>query len=418
MSDSTVVGESYRWRNEGSPVLPPVTSLYPDHEPETFQSDHARAWSISSQNPTYSNAPSWTSPKDIENNEHLDHRTRKRNREEVGDPHPQTRTKRTWSELNRYIASDAYGLHDSDVDTILDCAADISGTLGQRPPGGHDRNPRHISPISSPVEPSADGRSRSDSRGSFSDLQAHDLDRLVNKASQVVDIFEKAKKRIATSSGPSTPLPTISLSGNDLDQARSQVETMDELAEISLQRRAIAMAGARSKPDLGTSSISMFRYADNSKKKYKRAGTEKLQCHSCKSTETPEWRKGPMGPRTLCNACGLIWAKLARKKNQSSDRFKLSKDSAPSCKLEYDSTPVAITDPEPKRQQPEPMAYSNSSSQGSLEAIASGPPSRKNSDSDLLQYSLVETDFCRQNTHHSRTGGSRGDKFKLSFLLD
>ncbi|KAI9495025.1 hypothetical protein BDB00DRAFT_266844 [Zychaea mexicana] len=36
------------------------------------------------------------------------------------------------------------------------------------------------------------------------------------------------------------------------------------------------------------------------------------QCHSCQSTETPEWRKGPMGPRTLCNACGLIWAKLAR----------------------------------------------------------------------------------------------------------
>ncbi|RUS16422.1 hypothetical protein BC937DRAFT_91228, partial [Endogone sp. FLAS-F59071] len=27
-----------------------------------------------------------------------------------------------------------------------------------------------------------------------------------------------------------------------------------------------------------------------------------------------EWRKGPLGPRTLCNACGLIWAKLSRKK--------------------------------------------------------------------------------------------------------
>ncbi|KAI8996783.1 hypothetical protein BDB01DRAFT_768478 [Pilobolus umbonatus] len=28
-------------------------------------------------------------------------------------------------------------------------------------------------------------------------------------------------------------------------------------------------------------------------------------CHSCNSCETPEWRKGPLGPRTLCNACGL-----------------------------------------------------------------------------------------------------------------
>ncbi|KAJ8664034.1 hypothetical protein O0I10_000312 [Lichtheimia ornata] len=41
-------------------------------------------------------------------------------------------------------------------------------------------------------------------------------------------------------------------------------------------------------------------------------------CHSCHTTETPEWRKGPMGPRTLCNACGLIWAKLSR--NQRDER--------------------------------------------------------------------------------------------------
>ncbi|ORE03329.1 hypothetical protein BCV72DRAFT_244483 [Rhizopus microsporus var. microsporus] len=37
-----------------------------------------------------------------------------------------------------------------------------------------------------------------------------------------------------------------------------------------------------------------------------------LKCHSCQSTETPEWRKGPLGPRTLCNACGLIWTKLCK----------------------------------------------------------------------------------------------------------
>lgn len=26
-------------------------------------------------------------------------------------------------------------------------------------------------------------------------------------------------------------------------------------------------------------------------------------CLGCGATETPEWRRGPMGPRTLCNAC-------------------------------------------------------------------------------------------------------------------
>lgn len=29
------------------------------------------------------------------------------------------------------------------------------------------------------------------------------------------------------------------------------------------------------------------------------------RCHSCQTTETPEWRRGPDGARTLCNACGL-----------------------------------------------------------------------------------------------------------------
>lgn len=35
-------------------------------------------------------------------------------------------------------------------------------------------------------------------------------------------------------------------------------------------------------------------------------------CLGCSATSTPEWRRGPMGPRTLCNACGLVYAKLVR----------------------------------------------------------------------------------------------------------
>ncbi len=39
-------------------------------------------------------------------------------------------------------------------------------------------------------------------------------------------------------------------------------------------------------------------------------------CQACGTSETPEWRRGPDGARTLCNACGLHYAKLVRKRMQ------------------------------------------------------------------------------------------------------
>ncbi|EFQ97635.1 NsdD protein [Nannizzia gypsea CBS 118893] len=41
------------------------------------------------------------------------------------------------------------------------------------------------------------------------------------------------------------------------------------------------------------------------------------RCHSCNRAETPEWRRGPDGARTLCNACGLHYAKLTRKQGMN-----------------------------------------------------------------------------------------------------
>ncbi|KAJ3776809.1 white collar photoreceptors-like protein [Lentinula raphanica] len=50
------------------------------------------------------------------------------------------------------------------------------------------------------------------------------------------------------------------------------------------------------------------------KKKLKKMHpTEQYVCVTCGRTDSPEWRKGPLGPKTLCNACGLRWAKQMRK---------------------------------------------------------------------------------------------------------
>jgi len=50
------------------------------------------------------------------------------------------------------------------------------------------------------------------------------------------------------------------------------------------------------------------------KKKLRKVHTgEQYVCITCGRTDSPEWRKGPLGPKTLCNACGLRWAKQMRK---------------------------------------------------------------------------------------------------------
>ncbi|KAJ2615556.1 hypothetical protein H4S08_001182 [Coemansia sp. RSA 1365] len=51
------------------------------------------------------------------------------------------------------------------------------------------------------------------------------------------------------------------------------------------------------------------------RKRSKRAdAAQPNSCRSCGISETPEWRRGPDGARTLCNACGLHYAKLNKKR--------------------------------------------------------------------------------------------------------
>ncbi|KAI9485870.1 MAG: MADB protein [Benjaminiella poitrasii] len=52
------------------------------------------------------------------------------------------------------------------------------------------------------------------------------------------------------------------------------------------------------------------------KKKRVEKPSETKICTDCGTTEAPEWRKGPNGPKTLCNACGLRWSKTQKKLEQ------------------------------------------------------------------------------------------------------
>lgn len=61
--------------------------------------------------------------------------------------------------------------------------------------------------------------------------------------------------------------------------------------------------------------ILLDRDRDGSKKEKKKLKVaDEYVCADCGTLDSPEWRKGPKGPKTLCNACGLRWAKKEKKK--------------------------------------------------------------------------------------------------------
>ncbi|KAF1825407.1 uncharacterized protein K489DRAFT_377956 [Dissoconium aciculare CBS 342.82] len=62
--------------------------------------------------------------------------------------------------------------------------------------------------------------------------------------------------------------------------------------------------------------ILLDRDRDGSKKERKKVKVaEEYVCSDCGTLDSPEWRKGPKGPKTLCNACGLRWAKKEKKRS-------------------------------------------------------------------------------------------------------
>ncbi|CAM6059336.1 unnamed protein product [Sphagnum tenellum] len=54
-----------------------------------------------------------------------------------------------------------------------------------------------------------------------------------------------------------------------------------------------------------TTSCGTNRKAKQSRKSSSQQDGEVLRCTHCQTQRTPQWRTGPMGPKTLCNACGV-----------------------------------------------------------------------------------------------------------------
>ncbi|CAO3652190.1 unnamed protein product [Mucor fragilis] len=61
----------------------------------------------------------------------------------------------------------------------------------------------------------------------------------------------------------------------------------------------------------GASNETVDKLKPGKKRRSNEDDTERI-CTDCGRTDAPEWRRGPRGPKTLCNACGLRWAKTSK----------------------------------------------------------------------------------------------------------
>jgi predicted amidophosphoribosyltransferase len=51
---------------------------------------------------------------------------------------------------------------------------------------------------------------------------------------------------------------------------------------------------------------------DGKKNRNKKHEDQKI-CAQCHRKDSPEWRRGPNGPKELCNACGLRYKSMHKK---------------------------------------------------------------------------------------------------------
>lgn len=89
------------------------------------------------------------------------------------------------------------------------------------------------------------------------------------------------------------------------------------------------------------------------------------KCVQCGTSNTPLWRRGPKGPKTLCNSCGIHWSRGLKKKSysqKSSGSSKATKKSKTATPRIQNNTIVHFHDPSSAEDDYEHQYYSSTSS--------------------------------------------------------
>jgi len=119
---------------------------------------------------------------------------------------------------------------------------------------------------------------------------------------------------LSPTSPQSPPLPIPSSPSPSSSSSSSSIEKISVHSNAALPKRKYAHLTSTPEKQ-GTSTSAPHKPAEKRKRRARAPAPfcDDLFCHSCGETQTSEWRRGPDGYKSLCNACGLHYASIVKK---------------------------------------------------------------------------------------------------------
>ncbi|ENH65566.1 GATA zinc finger domain-containing protein 15 [Fusarium oxysporum f. sp. cubense race 1] len=103
---------------------------------------------------------------------------------------------------------------------------------------------------------------------------------------------------------------------SNMELIKRSLEHIEDFVQTSIQNERASEGAKMKEENHATVSVYALQPSSGTTGTTKRlaCASRTGRCQNCGRTQTPEWRRGPNGMRTLCNACGLHYAKLKYKR--------------------------------------------------------------------------------------------------------
>ncbi|KAG4918295.1 hypothetical protein JHK82_055751 [Glycine max] len=150
-----------------------------------------------------------------------------------------------------------------------------------------------------------------DPNHSFSEFAEEELEWLSNKdAFPSVETFvDLSSIQPGTTKNQKTVLECSTGSSNSNNSTNS-ISLLNSCDRLKVPVRARSKSRSRRRPGLAENSTQQVWWRQPSNETSKADEGMKIspigrKCQHCGAEKTPQWRAGPLGPKTLCNACGV-----------------------------------------------------------------------------------------------------------------